>query len=337
MKKIGIALVAITMIMSVTTIIKAEGVDKGWTEDTLEENGIDWGPSQSEYQFPKENCCGQMVPAGTCMAACFDPGFNEPIKPLPIVNCCGGTDPNTACAMECYDDEGKPIIFLPLQTDYKDMQKTQTSIGFNAIENLVETNDKISSLDMDKDFGKAGDMLDSFYSGDKIKKSADSSHDYVDLSGWDTQSDNDSKQSEESICNAKASKITKLASKVAPLDSDKTEEPLNKNNKFPISAGVLSSGALALGLVKRKKGYFSNYKEDLDTVIDAVTNPVDTYNDFQAASEYNNSQSSGDNSSSSQNNTSGSSSNLSEGTTNYEVERESATTLCCDPTGTCTQ
>ena len=132
MKKIGITLTVFAMIMAVASIVKAEGVGKNPTNNTSEKS---WLPNQ--YQFPQENCCGQMVLAGSCMTVC----------------------PN--------DD--LPNILLQGKN--------------NAMKNLTETTAKISEIDMDKDFGKAGYMLDSFYSGGKTKKSADASNDYVDLSG----------------------------------------------------------------------------------------------------------------------------------------------------------
>ena len=285
MKKIGITLTIFAMIMAAVSVAKAEGVNKGFIEDTLEENGIDWASTQSQYQFPQENCCGQMVPVGTCMMVCFDnhpgfddPGFNEPIKPLPIWDCCGGTDPNIGCDMACYDDEGKPSIFpvtnlpnndlpiMPLHTDYNNMQKTKNAIGSNVIENLTEITAKISEIDMDKDPNEGGKILDGFYTGMNSKKKSDSSAVYIEA---DSQTTNE--QTIEEICNAKASKITKLASKVAPLNPTKSEKPLDKNNKIPISAGVLFVGALGLGLAKKKKGYFDNYAEDAQTVWNYVT------------------------------------------------------------------
>lgn len=129
--------------------------------------------------------------------------------------------------------------------------------------NLTKTSGKILSIDMDKNIGEAGKVLDGFYSGVKAKK--DSSSSSVSLeAGSRTLA-----QAEKEVCNAKPSKIV-LSAKVPPLQSG-NEAPRSKEDGIPVSTGVLAAGAVALGLAGRKKGYFSNYAEDLETVWDFVT------------------------------------------------------------------
>lgn len=145
--------------------------------------------------------------------------------------------------------------------------------------NLTETSGKISSIDMDKNSGEAGKVLDGFYSGVKAKK--DSSSSAVALeAGTRTLA-----QAEKEVCNAKPSKLV-LSAKVPPLESG-TGKSDPKEKGLPSGSGLLVAGGAALALAGKKKGYFSNYGDDVDTVWNAIQHPVDTYNDFNDASHYN--------------------------------------------------
>lgn len=78
--------------------------------------------------------------------------------------------------------------------------------------NLAETSGKISSIDMDKNFGEAGRVLDGFYSGMTVKKEASPA--VVSLGAGSQRTP---AQAEEEVCNANPSKIGRLASKVPAL------------------------------------------------------------------------------------------------------------------------
>ena len=108
------------------------------------------------------------------------------------------------------------------------------------IGNLTDTSDKISSIDMNKNFSEAGNVLGGFYSGSKAKAGSDTPAVYAEQGGARAP-----KQAEKDVCNAKASKIGKLESKVKPLAS--------------VTAGA--------ALLPEKK---STWLEDLDTVADYV-------------------------------------------------------------------
>ena len=107
--------------------------------------------------------------------------------------------------------------------------------------NLTEASYKISSVDMNKNFGEAGNMLDGFYTGSKAKRGSDSSVVYAEQGN----AQGTPARTEKDICNAKASKIGKLGSKVKPLAS--------------VTAGT--------ALLTQNK---STWLEDLDTVTDYV-------------------------------------------------------------------
>ena len=126
--------------------------------------------------------------------------------------------------------------------------------------NLAETTDKISSIDINKNFGEAGNVLGSFYSGSKAKMEADTSVVYAEHG----KSQRTPAQGEKEICNAKPSRIV-LFGKVPPMgaSSGKTNP---EEKSLPIGAGLLAVGAIAMGLTVRGKGYFSNYSEDANTV-----------------------------------------------------------------------
>lgn len=139
-----------------------------------------------------------------------------------------------------------------------------TTIG-----NLTETSVKISEIDMDKDFGKAGNVLDSFYTGTITKGNQESPTVYADNAAPAKPA-----ASAETICNAKPSKIV-LSGKVPPLGST-SEKESSGDRKLPLGAGALAAGTIALAISGRKKGYFSNYGEDLDTVTDFLVDLVTT-------------------------------------------------------------
>ena len=106
-------------------------------------------------------------------------------------------------------------------------------------------------------------MLDGFYSGVKTKK--DSSSSAVALeAGSRTLA-----QAEKEVCSAKPSKIV-LSAKVPPLESG-TGKSDPKGKGLPSGSGLLVAGGVALALAGKKKGYFSNYGEDAQTVWDYVT------------------------------------------------------------------
>ncbi|MBI5744240.1 MAG: hypothetical protein HY952_06805 [Elusimicrobia bacterium] len=138
--------------------------------------------------------------------------------------------------------------------------------------NLTKTSDKISSIDMDKNLGEAGKVLDGFYSG--VKEKTDASSSAVSLeTGSRTLA-----QAEKEVCNAKPSKIV-LSAKVPPLGSG-TGRSDPKEKGLPGGSGLLIAGGVALALAGKKKGYFSNYGDNVDTVWNAVQHPIDTYNDI---------------------------------------------------------
>ena len=135
-----------------------------------------------------------------------------------------------------------------------------------SIGNLTETSVKISEMDMDKDFGEAGRVVDTFYTGATSKKEKESPAVYADASA--TREATPAKD----ICNAKPTKIV-LSGKVPPIQSQSDNDKHNRN-EIPIQAGTLAIGAAALALAGRKKGYYSNYGEDLDTVTDFLVDLV---------------------------------------------------------------
>lgn len=131
-----------------------------------------------------------------------------------------------------------------------------------SIGNLTETSVKISEMDIDKDFGEAGRVLDSFYTGATSKKEKESPAVYAEAST--TRGSTPAKD----ICNAKPTKIV-LSGKVPPVQSQSDNSKHNRT-EIPIQAGALAAGAAALALAGRKKGYL----EDLDTVTDFLVDLV---------------------------------------------------------------
>ncbi len=138
------------------------------------------------------------------------------------------------------------------------MVKAEGTIG-----NLTETTDKMSSIDMNKNFGEAGNVLGSFYSGSTAKGETDSSVVYAERGN----SQRAPARSEKEICNAKPSKIT-LAGKVPPMTpgSGKTG---SEEESLPIGAGVLIAGAVALAVSAKNK----SYSDDVDTVVHFLLDP----------------------------------------------------------------
>jgi hypothetical protein len=105
---------------------------------------------------------------------------------------------------------------------------------------LTETSDKISSIDMNKNIGEAGNLLGGFYAGSKNEKGAESAVVYAEQGNAQAP-----KQAEKDVCNAKPSKIGKLEAKVQPLSPLTADKTLLNQNK-------------------------STWLEDLDTVVDYV-------------------------------------------------------------------
>jgi len=87
------------------------------------------------------------------------------------------------------------------------------------LENLSGAGDKIAAVDMKKDFGQAGNILDSFFSGSAAKKG--SAPVEASVSGSDSAKAgtavNAYGQTAEELCNAKPAKIGKLSAEVKPL------------------------------------------------------------------------------------------------------------------------
>lgn len=135
------------------------------------------------------------------------------------------------------------------------------------IENLNATSVKISEIDMNKDFSKAGNVLDNFYTGTISKRGTESSAVYADA----TTANNTSAPTS-NICNAKPSKIT-LSGKVPPIQS-KSDSNKRNSTEVPPQTGALAIGAVALALALRKNGGTKSYGEDLDTVVDFLVDLV---------------------------------------------------------------
>ncbi|MCX5792584.1 MAG: hypothetical protein NTY45_10305 [Elusimicrobia bacterium] len=138
-----------------------------------------------------------------------------------------------------------------------------TKAQAGTIENLADTSGKISNINMEKDPGEVGKLLDGVYLGIKSKKDMDSPVVYADgkASGATTRA--------KDICNVEPKKISTLASKVKPLESAPGEPSDHRGE--PLGGGLLAAGAAVMGLAGLKKGYFSNYSQDAHTVWDYVT------------------------------------------------------------------
>ena len=118
------------------------------------------------------------------------------------------------------------------------------------LENLSGAGDKIAAVDMKKDFGQAGDILDSFFSGSAAKKG--SAPVEASASGTDAAKAgtavNAYGQTAKDLCNAQPSKMGKLAAEVKPLEKS----------------------SLAAGAAGLQKG--ESFFDDLVTVVDYVGN-----------------------------------------------------------------
>lgn len=222
MKKRNILIAAFAMVIAAISAAKAEVAVKKMM-DFPQHPGID-PVSNSEYQFPTDDCCGHKVPMGTCMMVC----------------------PNNPPEWQ-------------LEESSRISEKKKPGQEPDTIGNLAGTSDKISSIDMDKNFSEAGSILDGFYNGSKENGKADSSVVYAEPGNTRIASS----LTEKEICNAKSKKIV-LSGKVPPLKDNPGRS--SDANGDPFGAGVLAAGAVALGLAVRKKGYFSNYSEDAHTV-----------------------------------------------------------------------
>jgi len=220
MRKSKIAVAVFAMVIAVASVAKAEIAVKKML-DIPQYPGIN-PSSNSEYQFPTEDCCGHKVPSGTCAMIC------------PVVN------------------------------PAEELEAGTVTMG-----NLTGTSDKISSIDMDKNIGEAGNILDGFYSGSKTKRESSSSVVYSEPEN----SQRTPGLTEKEICNAKASKIT-LIGKVPPLNASSGKTG-SEEKGLPVGAGVLAAGAIALAISGKKK----SYSDDVDTIIDAAHHPLDTAHD----------------------------------------------------------
>jgi len=210
MKKSNILIAVFAVVLAAISTAKAEVAVKKMVE-LPQYPGI--APvSNSEYQFPTEDCCGHKVPKGTCMMVCFND------------------------QLEWQPEEWSRISGIT---------KSEPEPG--TMGNLAGTSDKISSIDMDKNFSEAGSLLDGFYSGSKAKGGSDSSVVYAEQGN----SQKSSGLTEKEICNAKPLKTVLLA-KVPPLKDTpgKSSAPIGA----PLGAGFIAAGTLALGLAGRGAG-----------------------------------------------------------------------------------
>lgn len=221
-----------------------------------------------------------------------------------------------ACAAVCNDNYSSvPLEELQISV----LHEEQIPVKLGLTENLSETSAKISTIDMNRHSGEAGGILDRFYSGMKSAKELDFPVVYAGPAGQ-VASDAAAKN----VCNAKPYKKGALLGKVPPLDfgADKTSDTKGS----PIAAGVLTVGALALGVLGRKKGYFSNYGNDVDTIIDAAQHPGETAHDLY---NYLTNTNQGNSAPAANNN-----SQSPPKPDNYTVSDSAASTVTC-PTGAC--
>jgi len=157
---------------------------------------------------------------------------------------------------------------IETSTHISSIKESETAPG--TIATLAGTSDKISSIDMDKNFGEAGNILDGFYSGSKAKKGTDSSVVYAEPGSAQRPAGQAGKE----ICNAEPSKI-RLAGKVPPLNSG-PEKSSPKGNGFPVGVGMLAAGVAALAMAGKRK----SCSHDVDTIVDAAQHPIDTIQDL---------------------------------------------------------
>lgn len=267
--------------VAIITAMTAISMANAETASKLMRNPGFYPTPAAEDSLQTDDCCGHKVPKGTCMAVCVGNQF----------------------------------------TDLEQIQDRANSSSPATLGNLTGTTEKISSINMEKNFSEAGNVLASFYSGSKAKGNSDSVV-YAELG----TSPRSSAKTEKEICNAKPAKII-LAGKVPPLNN--TSKDSKKTSSLPLAAGGLALGGVSLlAAVSGKK---KSYSDDAETVWNAIQHPIDTYNDIHNydsnMENYNNSTHHSNNS----NNQNNSSANP------YEIEQDAATTLHCDPTGTCTQ
>ena len=111
--------------------------------------------------------------------------------------------------------------------------------------NLAETSSKISSIDMNKNAGEAGKVLDGFFSGAAAKKEKEASSSVVYMEA----AKRTLAQAEKEVCNAKAAKIGKLAAKVPAL--------------APAAGGAVGKKIDVQALLNQDK----SWTDDLHTVI----------------------------------------------------------------------
>ncbi|HOI43232.1 MAG TPA: hypothetical protein PK523_09830 [Elusimicrobiales bacterium] len=168
------------------------------------------------------------------------------------------------------------MVFLVSMT----VMASMSCVKAGTLENLEETGLKISEIDMDKNFGAAGEILDGFYTGQRGKKPSSTPVVHLDA----VSPRNESAYSEKELCNAEPLKIRKISSKVPPLAGSPADR--SAEGGFPAAGGSMVIGVLAIGAVAVRKSFW----DDVETVVDAATNPIDTYNDFQAANAYEQSQ-----------------------------------------------
>lgn len=174
-------------------------------------------------------------------------------------NCCGHKVPKGTCMAVCVGNQ------------FTDLEQIQEGTASPAtIETLTGTTEKISSINMEKNFSEAGNVLASFYSGSKAKGNSDSA-----VYAEPKSAQSSSAKTEKEICNAKPSKII-LAGKVPPLNS--TSKDSKKTSNLPLAAGGLALGGVSiLAAVSGKK---KSYADDAETVWNAIQHPIDTYNDI---------------------------------------------------------
>lgn len=175
-------------------------------------------------------------------------------------NCCGHKVPKGTCMAVCGGNQ------------FPDLEQIQEGASSPAtLETLTGTTEKMSSINMEKNFSEAGNVLASFYSGSKAKGNSDS---VVYAAPGTAQSS--SAKTEKEICNAKPSKII-LAGKVPPLNS--TSKDNKKTSNLPLAAGGLVLGGISL-LTAAASSKKTSYADDLGTVWNAFQHPIDTYNDI---------------------------------------------------------
>ncbi|MDQ7774346.1 MAG: hypothetical protein RDU13_12605 [Elusimicrobiales bacterium] len=163
---------------------------------------------------------------------------------------------------------GKPGIIAGILTVVFFCGTSARAEGMDTIGSLTETSAKISAIDMDKDLGEAGKILDSFYTGGLTKKERESYAVYAAPAGPEEKP-----APSADIYTAAPAKVV-IPGKVPPMPYGPVGEQ-NGKSQLPIGTAGLAVAALAIGLAGRKTGpfggYFDNYGEDLDTVVNFIT------------------------------------------------------------------